>query len=359
MCIPRFVDAQPTPEFRILQFENTRVPQTLLNLIHAREVQNEIGIQSDEDFFGMLNEIDGPWWKARIRPLSEQRRITFEQEAKLLQYLESKLTRESLARLRQIELQSQSWRILVRPEIADFLKLSPEQCKKLDELFEKADSLARKATEKPGKPDENLVAEFAKAKNAENIEARAILTRVQQSQLKQALGTIVDSRKYERIYPLAPELIDGGEWVNGPVKLSELRGRVVLLHFYAFQCHNCIANFNHYKRWHDEWSSRGVSVVGIQTPETTNERNPELVSKAAHKDDLKFPVLIDLKSENWAAWGNTMWPTVYVIDPQGYIRYWWQGELNWNGATGDKTIEQQIVKLQAEYGDLENPKDSK
>ncbi|MBL8873952.1 MAG: hypothetical protein JNK90_29525, partial [Planctomycetaceae bacterium] len=36
---------------------------------------------------------------------------------------------------------------------------------------------------------------------------------------------------------------------------------------------------------------------------------------------------------------NTMWPTVYVIDKRGYIRHWWQGELNWQGATGDKVIE--------------------
>jgi hypothetical protein len=48
---------------------------------------------------------------------------------------------------------------------------------------------------------------------------------------------------------------------------------------------------------------------------------------------------MDLKSENWKAWGNTMWPTVYVIDKKGYLRHWWQGELNWQGATGDQTIE--------------------
>ena len=40
-----------------------------------------------------------------------------------------------------------------------------------------------------------------------------------------------------------------------------------------------------------------------------------------------------------------MWPTVYVIDKQGYIRFWWQGELNWEGATVDKTIEKLVENL--------------
>lgn len=348
--------AEPLPKIQVLQSENTRVPQNLLNLVHAREVQSELGLEGDEEFLAKLRELDADWWKLRIRPTSEQRKIVFELETKLLEYLEAKLGPEHFTRLLQLELQSQNWRILLRPDIAGFLKLTPEQTEKLDELFDKADSIAKKATEKPGKVDEKLMAEFTKAKNAENIEARAILTRPQQAQLKQALGKIVDSRKYERIYPLAPELIDGGRWLNGPVALQELRGRVVLVHFYAFQCRNCVANFKHYRRWHDEWANRGVTVLGIQTPETASEREPELIKKAAEKEQFKFPVLLDLKSENWAAWGNTMWPTVYVVDQEGYIRFWWQGELNWNGAEGDKTIEQLIEKLQTEYGDATRTK---
>ena len=43
-----------------------------------------------------------------------------------------------------------------------------------------------------------------------------------------------------------------------------------------------------------------------------------------------------------------MWPTVYVIDRNGYLRHWWQGELNWKGATGDEAIEQLIAELREE-----------
>ena len=43
-----------------------------------------------------------------------------------------------------------------------------------------------------------------------------------------------------------------------------------------------------------------------------------------------------------------MWPTVYVVDKRGYLRYWWQGEMNWQGATGDKTVEEWVARCLAE-----------
>jgi len=132
------------------------------------------------------------------------------------------------------------------------------------------------------------------------------------------------------------------------VTMASLKGNVVLVHFYAFQCHNCHANFGIYRRWHDELTAKGVVVVGIQTPETKSERDPDAVKAAAAERDLKFPVMVDLESKNWNAWGNTMWPTVYVVDKQGYLRHWWQGELNWKGATADKTIEDLVETLLAE-----------
>ena len=54
------------------------------------------------------------------------------------------------------------------------------------------------------------------------------------------------------------------------------------------------------------------------------------------------------EKKNWDAWGNTMWPTVYVVDKRGYIRYWWMGELQWQGARGDKYIERLVDKLRLE-----------
>lgn len=124
-------------------------------------------------------------------------------------------------------------------------------------------------------------------------------------------------------------------------------GQVVLLHFYAFQCHNCHANFDIYQRWHQTLRDQGIEVVGVQTPETDDERDAGKVVAAAKKAGFEFPVLVDLKSANWDAWGTTMWPTVYVIDRRGYVRHWWMGELRWKGAQGDQEIERLAKRLLA------------
>ncbi|MFO1064504.1 MAG: redoxin domain-containing protein [Pirellulales bacterium] len=127
--------------------------------------------------------------------------------------------------------------------------------------------------------------------------------------------------------------------------MSELRGKVVIVHFYAFECVNCKRNLPIYAQWADRYKERDVAIIGIQTPETSAEADPKAVRSAATADRIQYPVLIDLERKNWKAWANTMWPTVYVIDRQGYIRFWWQGELRWQGASGDKTVQETIEAL--------------
>jgi peroxiredoxin len=178
------------------------------------------------------------------------------------------------------------------------------------------------------------------------MKAVAILNKVQNQSLQKLLGKPFEVASLDRVYPFAPELIDSGYWTGSDKPtLQSLRGEVVLVHFYAYQCHNCVANFEIYKRWSESLKSKGVQVVGIQTPETASEKDPIKVTAAATKAGFQFPVLIDTENKNWNAWANTMWPTVYVIDKKGYIRFWWQGELNWKGATGDAKIESLIEKL--------------
>jgi peroxiredoxin len=86
-------------------------------------------------------------------------------------------------------------------------------------------------------------------------------------------------------------------------------------------------------------------VLGIHTPETSHERDAANVRSDTQKAGLTFPILIDNEKQNWNAWGNSMWPSVYLIDKQGYIRYWWFGELNWRGANGEELLRQRIGEL--------------
>jgi peroxiredoxin len=86
-------------------------------------------------------------------------------------------------------------------------------------------------------------------------------------------------------------------------------------------------------------------VLGIHTAETAAERDPANVRKAALEAGLTFPILVDQDKLNWDAWGNSMWPSVYLIDKQGYVRYWWYGELNWKGAEGERRLRKRIEEL--------------
>jgi hypothetical protein len=86
-------------------------------------------------------------------------------------------------------------------------------------------------------------------------------------------------------------------------------------------------------------------VVGVHTPEIAREREVTKVLQEASKAQLSFPILIDNEKKNWNAWGNSMWPSVYLIDKLGYLRYWWYGELNWQGAKGQELLRQRIEEL--------------
>lgn len=325
------------------------VPQTLLKLIHTPEVQEELGFQSDDEaLLAVLREIDETWWPCRILPEEKQRETVDELEKQLLKELKGLVKDDKIKRLREIEVQSLGTRSLLRPSIAKAVGLSGSQSQEIQKVFLQTDKLARRLSEKP-KDRTGLEQELNSARDVEQRRLNELLTAAQRVSLGKLIGKPFDTASLERIYPLAPELIDSGEWTGAePTTLADQRGKVVLIHFYAFQCHNCVANFDHYNRWQKSLASRGVCVIGIQTPETSAERNVSLVKAAAKEKGFQFPVLIDLQNKNWDAWGNTMWPTVYVVDKKGYIRSWWQGELNWQGATGDKSIETLVDQLLAE-----------
>jgi len=91
-----------------------------------------------------------------------------------------------------------------------------------------------------------------------------------------------------------------------------------------------------------------VQLIGIHTPETMAEHDVKKLQSKLKAEQLEFPVLVDNDKANWDAWGNGMWPSVYVLDKRGYMRAFWPGELKWQGATGDQQIKQRIEALLAE-----------
>ncbi len=86
-------------------------------------------------------------------------------------------------------------------------------------------------------------------------------------------------------------------------------------------------------------------VIGVHTPETDGERNPNQVRKKMDEAGLTFPIAIDNKATMWRRYNNAYWPSVYLIDKKGIARWGWASELGWNGAKGEKLMRDKIVEM--------------
>lgn len=343
---PRVANAQP-PEAAAL------VPQRLLQLVHTPEVQAELGLspaglKSLED---MLARVDAVWLPSRNLPPEKGRETLAGLEAQVWEWAAKNLSEAETRRLVQIERQAQGARMMLRDDLATELALTREQRTRFLDLARETEAAREEyaAASKQGKATEAQRARVTDSAKAEQQALATALTTKQHEALWELLGDPFETATVERIYPLAPEIVPVGTWINSePLTLESLRGKVVVVHFYAFECHNCHANFAIYRRWHDTLAKKGVVLIGIQTPETPRERDGQRVRAAAVENKLEFPILLDIDGKNWVAWGNTMWPTVYVVDKNGYLRAWWTGELQWQGAKGDLFIEKAIDGALAE-----------
>jgi hypothetical protein len=92
-------------------------------------------------------------------------------------------------------------------------------------------------------------------------------------------------------------------------------------------------------------------MLSIHTPETEGEKNPDNVAQSLKKWKITYPVLLDRENKNWLRWQQQYWPTAYLIDKRGHVRYYWIGELEWNRAGGEKIMERYIQKLLNEPDD--------
>lgn len=127
----------------------------------------------------------------------------------------------------------------------------------------------------------------------------------------------------------APKLPETG-WLNTeegkPLRLEELRGKVVLIEFWTFACFNCRNVLPYVKAWHEKYAKQGLVVIGVHTPELAVERKPENVKKALGELGVTFPVVLDNNYATWYRYNNLYWPTLYLIDSEGRIVYVAEGE---------------------------------
>jgi len=143
----------------------------------------------------------------------------------------------------------------------------------------------------------------------------------------------------------APELIYGGEWFNSePLKIGELKGKVVLVDFWTYSCINCQRTFPYLRDWHEKYSDQGLVIIGAHTPEFEFEKNPSNLQKAIDDFDLQYPIFQDNNYETWRAYENHWWPSKYLIDHEGNLVY------NHHGEGRYEETEKLIQELLAEAG---------
>jgi len=134
------------------------------------------------------------------------------------------------------------------------------------------------------------------------------------------------------VYVTAPELTPG-DWINSaPLKLSDLRGRVVLIEFWTFGCYNCRNTLPTVKGWDERYREQGLTVIGVHSPEFAHERKVENLRREVASLGIGYPVVADNDYQTWDAYGVAAWPTSFLLDKQGRIRWRHVGEGDYDEA---------------------------
>jgi thiol-disulfide isomerase/thioredoxin len=122
----------------------------------------------------------------------------------------------------------------------------------------------------------------------------------------------------------------GDFWFNSePVPVAALRGQVILVEFWDYTCTSSIRTIPYIREWERRYAPYGLVVVGVHTPKFPFGKDPENVQKAVRRLQISYPVVMDNEATIAAQYGATRWPTVMLIDKDGFIRYQSSGEGNY------------------------------
>jgi len=144
-----------------------------------------------------------------------------------------------------------------------------------------------------------------------------------------------------------PSLDGAVEWLNSaPLTRESLRGKVVLVDFWTYDCINCQHTLPYVNQWARKYEKDGLVVIGVHTPEYGFERILDNVRKQVRQLDIGYPVAIDNDYTLWRAFHNQYWPAHYLIDATGQIRYTHFGEGRYD--TQEKVIQKLLAEAKAQ-----------
>ncbi|MEB2517818.1 cytochrome c biogenesis protein DipZ [Pseudomonas sp. YuFO20] len=143
-----------------------------------------------------------------------------------------------------------------------------------------------------------------------------------------------------------PSLTGAVEWINSPALTNEsLKGKVVLVDFWTFDCINCKHTLPYVKDWAKKYEKDGLVVIGVHTPEYGFERIIDNVKDKVKEYGITYPVAIDNNYAIWRNFDNQYWPAHYLIDAKGQVRYTHFGEGSYE--TQEKVIQQLLEEAKA------------
>ncbi|MFY9766551.1 MAG: cytochrome c biogenesis protein DipZ [Mycobacterium sp.] len=139
----------------------------------------------------------------------------------------------------------------------------------------------------------------------------------------------------------APDLKGIVAWFNTPgdkpIDLKALRGKVVLIDFWAYSCINCQRAIPHVEGWYKAYRDSGFEVIGVHTPEYAFEKVTDNVKKGAADLGITYPIAQDNGYSTWTNYRNRYWPAEYLIDASGVVRHVMFGE-------GDYDVTEKLIR---------------
>jgi cytochrome c biogenesis protein CcdA/thiol-disulfide isomerase/thioredoxin len=139
----------------------------------------------------------------------------------------------------------------------------------------------------------------------------------------------------------APDIKGITAWLNtpgnAPIDLKSLRGKVVLIDFWAYSCINCQRAIPHVVGWYDAYKDKGFEVIGVHSPEYGFEKVPANVANGAADLKITYPIALDNNLATWTNYRNRYWPAEYLIDAQGTVRHVKFGE-------GDYDVTENLIR---------------
>jgi thiol-disulfide isomerase/thioredoxin len=141
----------------------------------------------------------------------------------------------------------------------------------------------------------------------------------------------------------APELRGVGGWINTEVSLTlaGVRGRIVVLDFWTFSCINCIRVLDELRPIEARFAAELV-VIGVHSPKFPQEADHDALQRAVARHRITHPVLDDRELASWEQYGIKGWPTLVVVDPEGYVVGGVSGEGA--GAVIARAVEELVVE---------------